>query len=81
MTQLYNFYKHDLPKKFIAIYSDGSGCDIFYEQGKNEYNSHSLSEWDEIKERFITVDKDWFVDAGYLWFIPLPDDFKVWEET
>jgi hypothetical protein len=63
------FVTDDLPEKFIAIYSDGSGCDLFFKQGKLYY-----SDWyDE------GVDKDWFFDAGYLWFIALPDNFEVFK--
>ena len=69
-----NFYEHegDLPEKFIAIYSDGSGCEIFYKINNG---------WQTAENKFEEpIDKYWFIDAGYLWFIPLPDDFKVWSE-
>jgi hypothetical protein len=64
------FYEDDPPKIFVAIFSDGSGCDIFYKDGEKSYNSPG-----GIKN----VPAGWFVDAGYLWFIQLPDDFKVWK--
>ena len=67
------FYEDDLPSKFIAIYSDGSGCDIYYEDGEG-------SEFYIGCGRGVNgVQKDWFFDTGYLWFVPLPDDFEVWE--
>jgi len=65
------FYEDDLPSKFIAIYSDGSGCDIFYEVSDGFYSTPIGVE---------NVQSDWFADAGYLWFVPLPDDFEVWED-
>lgn len=61
------FYEEsELPKVFIAIYSDGSGCDIFRKRDNDFYSgTHGL------------VDNQWFTDAGYLWFIALPDGFNV----
>lgn len=70
--EMLNFYENDLPSKFIAIYSDGSGCEIFTRQQENAYISPSMEG--------CVVDKGWFVDAGYLWFVPLPDNFEVWED-
>lgn len=69
--EMLNFYEDDPPEKFVAIYSDGSGCDIFYEQSAGYYASSS--------REIVGVQTDWFADAGYLWFLPLPDDFEVWE--
>ena len=64
------FYEEaELPKVFIAIYSDLSGCDIFGKQDNGIYGSPT---------RDLDVpDNHWFTDAGYLWFIALPDDFNV----
>jgi hypothetical protein len=63
------FYEEtELPKVFIAIYSDLSGADIF---GNHDDGFYSPS-------RDLNVpDNHWFIDAGYLWFIALPDDFNV----
>jgi len=67
------FYEHeDLPKIFIAIYSDGSGCDLYYQR-----NDGFCRAEDGL---LLTTDKHWFTDAGYLWFIALPDDFGLWSE-
>ena len=64
------FYEEDdLPKVFIAIYSDGSGSDLFHEVSDGFYSTPTGVE---------NVQSDWFADAGYLWFVPLPDDFEVW---
>ena len=61
------FYTEDtLPKVFIAIYSDASGCGIYYKKENGCYSS---------VEHGMNLHKDWFADAGYLWFIELPDDF------
>ena len=60
-----------LPKKFIAIFGDGSGCEIFREIGPGKYI---------LVGRMGGFGKDWLEESGYQWFIPLPDDFKVWGE-
>jgi len=61
----------ELPKVFIAIYSDGSGCNIFYEHAEHKGLFTGLS------IDFDLLNRHWFIDAGYLWFIALPDDFNV----
>jgi hypothetical protein len=63
------FYEvEDLPNNFIAIYSDLSGCDIFGKHDDGIYGSPT---------RDLNVpDNHWFTDAGYLWFITLPDGFN-----
>lgn len=73
LTGLQCFYDYagDLPKQFIAIYSDGSGANLFWEHVKGKYQSEGIDQFEGC------VGKDWFIDAGYLWFIALPDDFKV----
>lgn len=66
------FYEEeDLPAKFIAIYSDNSGCNIFYEDGEGS------GLYAGCEGGINGVEKGWFVDAGYLWFVPLPDYFDV----
>lgn len=67
---LYNFYEDTPPSKFVALYSDGSGCDLFYEVEEGFYSSPEY--------KFERVQADWFADAGYLWFMPLPDGFEIW---
>ena len=72
IKMIYEF-KEDFPEKFIAIYSDGSGSDIFYTQKNGLFASASLDKGE-------TVDQEWLIDAGYWYFIPLPDDFNVWKD-
>lgn len=68
---------HDavLPNVFIALHCDGGGCNIFYRIGDG-YTSPFLYDRDE--EKHDIVDQDWFCDADYCWFIPLPDNFQYW---
>jgi hypothetical protein len=64
-------FHDDTPgQKFIAIYGDGSGCEIF-QMADGGYKSPAYD--DEL------IDYDWFMEAGFVWFIDLPDDFSVWE--
>jgi hypothetical protein len=66
-------FHDDTPgQKFIAIYGDGSGCEIFRRR-KNE--AFFSTRW--AQDEAVTL--DWFDDSGYVWFIDLPDDFSVWE--
>lgn len=64
------FYTDDPPEKFIAVYDDGSGCEIFCRHGIESYY--------QPRSNMFVPDKHWFTDAGYLWFVPLPDDFEIW---
>jgi hypothetical protein len=74
LVSFYDF-KGDLPKVFFALYSDGSGGNIFVKsKDKNEWKG---VEWDGDGDGCVR--KDWFEDAGYLWFVKLPDDFPVWK--
>lgn len=67
------FYE-DKPKgDFIAIYDDVSSCHIFRETAAGKFTSSSFFDKEEGKD--VEVDSDWFADAGFLWWIPLPDDF------
>lgn len=67
---LKSFHTDDPVDKFVAIASDGSCAEVFYKDG-NGYTAYVLDG---------TVDWEWFPDAGYCWFMALPDDFEVWGE-
>lgn len=59
---------------FVAIYSDGSGAQLYC--------------WDAVTgtlydaEGNIHIGQDdyleWLLDSGYMWWLPLPDDFPFW---
>lgn len=69
------FFEDDdpLPKKFVAIYADGSGAGLWCRNSKGTYDS--------VGDREIRgVDRDWFIDADHLHYIALPDDFRFWGE-
>lgn len=74
-TKLNILYEDKIPNgtKFVALYSDGSGADLFYTNEIGElFNSDS--ELIDIK------DHSWLEDAGYLWWIELPQEFEIWRE-
>ena len=60
--------------KFIALFADGSGCDIFHKHEDGSIYTPVFVEYGEC------VDIDWLLDAGYLHWIALPDDYKIWGE-
>ncbi len=61
----------ELPKKFIALYDDGSGGEVFYQNLKGKYNT-AINDYDDYG-----VDAGYFEDAGFYLFIPLADNFKL----
>jgi len=59
--------------KFVAIYADGSGARLFFIDDIGDlYNS-------ECDKTDIAPDT-WLVDAGFAYWIKLPDSFKLWFE-
>ena len=58
--------------KFVAIYGDGSGARLFCID-----DSGSL--WDsESRPNHITTAPDiWLMDAGFMYWMKLPDTFKL----
>lgn len=69
---LHNLYSTDPTpgRKFVALFADGSGADLFRrdKQG-NYYNTEG-----EL------LSQTWLEDAGYLAFMYLPDYFTFWSE-
>lgn len=78
MTELTHgsFYNGDKPTgKFVALYTDGSGCALFQRvdgpDGTDAYVDH---EGEEIHGY------DWFLDAGFSIWVSIPDEYKLWFE-
>lgn len=70
--EMFNFYI-DTPKKdsrFVAFFDDGSGADLFCRRKNGDFFN--------AEGHFL--DLDWFLDAGYLTFMYLPNDFKFFFE-
>ena len=64
----------DPPKgKFVAFWSDGSGAKLFHltRSGLIKSNGDFCEEDD-----FVGV----FLNRGYVWWMPLPDSFKLFYE-
>lgn len=59
-----------LPERFVAIYADASSAVLFFKDCLDGYASASHD--------IEGVTADFFEEAGFHWFIPLPDDFPVW---
>ena len=53
------FYTDKPSGNFLAIYSDLSGAEYFYQQEIDSWSSDNVG----------ICDADWFTDAGFLWFI------------
>ena len=70
MAEMHCFYTStpDKGRNFIAIYGDGSQVDAYAhtESGFKDSGGDSRP------------DANWFADAGYLFFISLPENFKLW---
>lgn len=62
MTQLKCFYTDEPKGNILAIYDDLSGATYFSLRSENAWCCADF-------EGRVTVDKDWFLDAGYLHFI------------
>jgi hypothetical protein len=58
--------------KFIALFADGSGCSLFRTNSDGRFSSPSFEN--------DAVNIEWLLDAGYLHWIALPDDYKIWRE-
>lgn len=76
MTELRSFYTDKPDGKFIAIFQDGSGARLYWAvDGENGLPAYIDHEGDMVPEP-----ETYFENAGYCFWIPLPDDFKFWFE-
>ena len=64
---------HDLPNKFIAIYGDGSGASII-----RRVSSFYFKFADDEDETLCTIED--IQDAGFVFFVALPDNFEIFGE-
>ena len=67
------FYEETPKCNIIAIYEDGSGACLFglHDDGCTFFDS----------ETGMNIHSpEWFTDSGYLWWLPLPDDFVFFYE-
>lgn len=68
---LETFYTSKPEGKFIALYGDGSGCSMWHKKEEGFFDQEG---------GLIHNDPDWFIEAGYLFFVELPDTFQFWHE-
>ena len=60
---------------FVALYSDGSGAALFMITDDGELCSSN-----DGPLNIMTPDTH-LLDSGFLYWMPLPDTFKLWFET
>jgi len=54
--------------KFVALFSDGSGANLFQINEDGVVNGHDMPD----------LDQDWLIEAGYLYWQYLPENFDIW---
>lgn len=76
--QIGYFADDDKPTgKFMALYNDGSGGSLFMRlNGGTPHECYCTAE-----DIYDTVEYDWFVEAGYLMWVSIPDSYKLWCEN
>lgn len=62
-----SFYEDSPSGTFFAVYSDLSAAYLFTQVENNEFV--------ECENGEEVVNRDWFIDAGYLWFFNVDDKF------
>jgi len=66
------FYTDPMPAgNFVAFYADGSGASIFNRRDSGVFDAGGNAMPDGV---------DWYQDAGYCFWLPLPDDFSFFFE-
>ncbi len=70
--------KDNMPTgKFIALYSDGSGGNLFWRLDDDE---SGLPVYCDHDGDLLPDPETYLVDSGYLYWIELPDNYKFWFE-
>lgn len=59
--------------KFVAIYADGAGASLFWVDDKGRLLTDHNDYWGASPNECL-------LDAGYLCWIELPNNFKLWFE-
>jgi hypothetical protein len=63
----------DPPKKgtkFVALFGDGSGGNVFFKDDDGQLYDHEAQ----------FLERGYLENAGYAYWLPLPDSFKLWFE-
>ena len=67
-----NYFVDEFPEndsKFVAFYSDGSGCNLFTVNSEGQYTGFEVGE---------VLEKEWFLETDYGGWQYLPDNFDMW---
>ncbi len=76
VMQLKTLYSEKPTGKFVAIYSDGSGADLFWAiDGEDGLPAYIDAEGDLVPDP-----ETYLIDAGYCNWFPLPDNFEFFFE-
>ena len=63
------FYTDKPSGAFFAVYSDFSAAFLFNETDSGKYEDIAGNDFED------EVDADWFIDAGYVWFVEVDKKF------
>jgi hypothetical protein len=68
------YFHEEYPQKgkFVAFFSDGSAAMLFTTLNNSKYGKYQDEDGDYLPDNFD------FEDAGYIGWMPLPDNFKLW---
>jgi len=73
---MYTFYT-DAPKgKFIALFSDGSGGNLFWRLDDQD----GLSVYCDADGEIVPDPETYFFDAGYSHWLPIDENYEFWFE-
>ena len=61
--------------RFAALYGDGSGARLYLITDRGELVDAEDGPMDEMSP------DTWLLDAGFLYWVELPDTYKFWFET
>ncbi len=75
-TPMNSLHGNSIPNgtKFVAFFGDGSGAKLFLISDDGELADA------ENGFRGITAPEVWLQDAGFIYWMKLPDSFKLWFE-
>ena len=72
-----SFYTDNPEGKFVALFADGSGADIYWRlDDEGGFPSYCDAEGDLVPDP-----ETYFIDAGYSVFIDLPENFELFFEN
>jgi hypothetical protein len=73
MKHVKSVFSDIIPKNstIVAIYSDGSGANLFHIDGERCLYNSDMDNMDYAPNHYLQ-------EAGYLWWVKLPKWFQLW---